>query len=155
MKIDSELYLRLYNECTAPEHSFNSYSFKIIHGFKLTRYKDGTATILDTRNNDFYTSVSKEDLVNIVLCGINDGTRLLSHSRNEQRVKKYLELLGELFSKKAISESKIKNGGKKPKKFYEKQVKNIKANIHEQNYLLQNYKTKVEQFNKFKSKSNE
>jgi hypothetical protein len=145
----------MYYSCESPEHTFMGYSVKIINGFKLTRYDDGKYTILDTRHSDFYTTVTKLDFAVIKACGVNDGSRLISHERNNKRVLKYIMILEELFQKKKVADSKIKNGGKKPKRFYEKQVKNIKANIHEQNYLLQNYKTKVEQFNKFKSKSNE
>jgi len=145
----------LYNSCGALEYTFYDCSFKIKCGFKLTRYSDDTYTILDTRFSDFYSTVSSEDLVIMVINGIDDGARLISHERNIKRVDKYIKSLEGLFSKKKVALSRIELGGKKPKKFYEKQIKNIMANIHEQNYLLQNYKTKVEQFNKFKSKSNE
>lgn len=121
----------------------DGYEFSIVNGFKITHYlEDSTYSILDVRTNDFYSSVTKSDLELINKFGFVDGTRVISYKRNLARVSKYKNLIEDLFKKRKISKSSLKEDPR----FYSKQIKNYTIKIHKYNDLLHFYESKVDQF---------
>tara|TARA_R100000541_G_scaffold45224_2_gene52258 strand:+ start:141 stop:569 length:429 start_codon:yes stop_codon:yes gene_type:complete len=119
------------------------FEFSILNGFKITHYiHNDKYTIQDTRKNDFYTTVSKEDYSIIREYGFVRGTGIIMQKRNVQRVEHYLNKIAEAFSKKKLGKKKLTQDFK----FYSKQIKNCDIKIHKYNDLVHFYKSKVKQF---------
>jgi|GEM_PF-6917247 len=136
-----------FNECNKIFHC-GEFRFVVSNGFKITHYlDDDTYTIQDTRLNDFYTSVSEENMDLFMEHGFINGTSIIMYHRNVKRVDFYLGKIKSTFEKKKRAKKNLNSD----KKFYSKQIKNCDVNIHNYNDLVHFYKSKVEQFEpKFK-----
>lgn len=136
-----------FNECSKV-FNCGEFRFVISNGFKITHYFEGNIyTIQDTRMNDFYTSVSEEDMKIIMDYGFVNGTGIIMYHRNVRRVEYYLDKIKFTFEKKKRAKKRLNSD----KKFFSKQIKNCDINIHNYNDLVHFYKSKVEQFEpKFK-----
>lgn len=117
--------------------------FVINKGFKITHYfEDDSYTIQDVRHSDFYTEVSDWDLETMESHGFLAGTAVILHSRNVERVQKYLRQIEVLYANRA----RYKEGLSKNKPFYTKRIRNCNKNIHDYHDMMQFYQAKVEQF---------
>lgn len=131
-----------YKECTKIFRC-DGYDFALVRGFKITHYlDDDTYTIQDTRKNDFYTSVSESDMDILMEYGFINGTSIIMHYRNINRVEYYLGKIEKLYSKMQLAKKKIKTD----RKFYEKQIRNCKTNIQINHDMVHFYQSKLNQF---------
>lgn len=131
-----------YNECTKI-FQCSEYDFALVNGFKITHYhEDDTYTIQDTRKNDFYTSVSESDMDILMEYGFINGTSIIMHKRNVERVEYYLERVAHYYAKRVKAKKMLKTN----RKFYEKQIRNCADNIQINNDMIHFYKSKVNQF---------
>ena len=131
-----------YKECNKV-YDLGEYNFVIVNGFKITHYlESNTYTLQDTRFNDFYTSVSEEDLSVLRKFGFIDGSSIITHQRNINRVELYLQRIADTVDKKLKAKKLINTN----QKFYSKQIRNCDINIHKYNDMVHFYKSKVEQF---------
>lgn len=123
--------------------TFRDHEFIIENGFKITHYfDDNSYSIQDTRQSDFYSEVSQEDLKVMQEHGFIKGARTITYTRNKSRVAEYIKSIEGLYRMKA----KYKKSLPKNKAFYTKRIRNCSKNIHDYHDMLQFYQSKVEQF---------
>ena len=137
--------LKEWFEEVCPNKVFTSKTcnFVIQKGFKITHYYDDDSySILDTRFNDFYNSVSKHDMDLFKAYGFVKGTNMIMYGRNLIRVESYMNNIEELYVKKAKYQKLLP----KSEQFYTKRIKNCSENIHRLHDMMQFYQAQVEQF---------
>ena len=120
-----------------------NHNFILRKGFKITHYlEDDTYSIVDTRFNDFYTTVSEADMKIFIEKGFVKGTNIIMYNRNVERVADYISKIEGTYVKR----DKYKKLLPKNKPFYTKRIKNCNDNIHRYHDMMQFYQAQVEQF---------
>ena len=124
-------------------HQHMGEQFVIYKGFKVIE-KGGKYTALDVRKGDFYSPISKGDVLVFDRHGFVKGVNLISHTRNKRRVSLYTNLIDRLRRDLATYQSSLMESSLKA--FYIKKVRNAELKIDKSVTLLALYKTKVTQY---------
>jgi hypothetical protein len=130
-------------EQASPKFLFDTYEFMIYKGFKITlTYEGDSFTLEDVRKSDFYTPVSKSDLLLMKNRGFIKGVDYLSYKRAKRNHQTFKRRIKALYSKREEYKRKYDT---KPV-FYTNRLSNCVNNIHKNLDLFFFYKVKIKQY---------
>lgn len=116
--------------------------FIIYKGFKISKFFEGGYRIQDTRFNDFYSDVTKSDLLVLKDNGFIKGAKIIMHERDLKRIKIYEKKIEKLYSDKDKFKSLLSTN----KTFYSKRINNCEEGIEATSNLLFLFKIREKQF---------
>ncbi len=120
------------------------YNFILYKGFKISSYPDDYYRIEDVRHNDFYSKLTKPDLLILEKEGFIRGSDIIMHNRDLRRIKILEKKIEKLYSDK----DRFKSLLSRDETFYSKRIKNCDEAIETTSNLLFLFKIREKQFKK-------